>query len=135
MKVAPFTAPITGLRSATMAFMQFILSRPAEVIHAELLCLLEVDPGAERRVGASEHHRPDLVVRVGPPQGGVQRLEQFGAQRVSHLGTVHHVRTRTAPWSSLSSTIRGRNLAALLARSNSGCGSAPEREGDRGGQR
>ena len=26
VKVAPFTAPITGLRSATMAFMQFILS-------------------------------------------------------------------------------------------------------------
>ena len=68
VKVAPFTAPITGAQRHN-GIHAIHLVEPAEVIHAELLCLLQVDPGAERRVGAGEHHRPDRVVRVGRPQG------------------------------------------------------------------
>ena len=42
-----------------------LLLKLLEVHRAEPLRLLEVDTGAERRVGAGEHHRPHRRVVVG----------------------------------------------------------------------
>jgi len=59
-----------------------------EVLQAVALRLLEVHPGAERRIGPGQHHRPHRVVGVGLGQCGVRRPDQVAAQRVPCLGSV-----------------------------------------------
>lgn len=60
-----------------------VLSGPAGT-----LGLLQVDTGAECRVGAGQHHRPDRRVGVGAAQRRVERLEQRTVQRVSRFRSV-----------------------------------------------
>ena len=60
-----------------------------EVLQPVALRLLQVDAGAERRIGPGQHHSPNGVVGVGLGQCGVDRPDQVAAQRIPGRGPVH----------------------------------------------
>ena len=101
---------------------------PPEVLPAELLGLLEVDAGAERRIGSGEHHRVHGLVGIGGEQRGVQRLEELRAQRISRLRAVHGEQPNRAMVLAQQHGGRGHRIAKEVAastRSSTGCGNMP----------
>ncbi len=88
VNTAPLIAPTIGVRILPVASMQLCERNSAKYFSAVALRLLEVDAGAERRVGAREHDGAHRLVVIGLRQRGVSRTDQVAAQRIPGLGPV-----------------------------------------------